>query len=56
MINFLPAGIIKDTITDIHQKTVELKNERDILRLKKRYYRNRGYGSGFGHFLRKTVM
>lgn len=35
MTNFLPAGIIKDTITDIHQKTLELKNERDILRLKK---------------------
>ncbi len=35
MTNFLPAGIIKDTITDIHQKTVELKNERDLLKLKK---------------------
>jgi len=35
MSNFLPAGIIKDTITDIHQKVLELKNERDLLRLKR---------------------
>lgn len=35
MSNFLPAGIIKDTITDIQQKILELKNERDLLRLKR---------------------
>lgn len=35
MTNFLPSGIIKDTITDIYQKVLELKNERDLLRLKK---------------------
>lgn len=35
MTNFLPAGIIKDTTTDIYQKALELKNERDLLRLKK---------------------
>ena len=34
MSNFLPAGIIKDTIIDIYEKSLELKNERDLLRLK----------------------
>ncbi|HHV16501.1 MAG TPA: hypothetical protein GXX58_08015 [Gelria sp.] len=33
MTNFLPAGIIKDTITDIHQKSLELKKERNLIRL-----------------------
>lgn len=35
MTNFLPSGIINDTITDIYQKLLELKNERDLLRLKR---------------------
>jgi hypothetical protein len=35
MTNFLPAGIIKDTITDIYQKTNELKNERNVILLKR---------------------
>jgi hypothetical protein len=35
MTNFLPSGIIKDTITDIYQKVQELKNEGDLPRLQK---------------------
>jgi hypothetical protein len=34
MTNFLSAGIIKENISDIYQKTLELKNEQDIVRLK----------------------
>lgn len=33
MTNFLPAGIIKDTIADIYQKSLALKKEYDLIQL-----------------------
>jgi len=53
MTNFLPAGIISDTINDICQKVLQLKDENDLLLLKQGLEEIEDLAFGLAIFLEK---